>query len=290
MCRVVRGKFLLPLFIFIGLLAANPIYAGGCCLVLSVDNLPEIIVAGEPVTLTYTARVTFDDGTFVAQPETITAVHGDTGEQLLVTAESTSKRNQFEAVLTFPTAGDWQWQLGSRSMPPLMVRAANATSDDPLPSRPYAGMGFGTSLIGLLAVVIGLGAWFRHRSPYRLAFIIGAGIVALGGFVFQLAGPGLATAGTERAVFAIAPEEMGEALFVAKGCTTCHAHEALVITQTAVSAIGPDLTYYRGDPDFLRRWLAEPRRIRPNTLMPNLELSEQEIETLVDFLSPAPAP
>jgi hypothetical protein len=47
----------------------------------------------------------------------------------------------------------------------------------------------------------------------------------------------------------------------------------------------PDLTHYQGNPDFLRQWLRHPRAIRPNTFMPNLDLSEAEIEALVAFLS-----
>jgi hypothetical protein len=85
------------------------------------------------------------------------------------------------------------------------------------------------------------------------------------------------------AVPAIAPEHMEEALFVAKSCTTCHAHDGLTMTTTHSLRIGRDLTCYQANPDFLRRWLANPKNIRPGTIMPDLELTDQEIEVLVSF-------
>lgn len=85
------------------------------------------------------------------------------------------------------------------------------------------------------------------------------------------------------------PEQMvrqGEALFQAKGCPTCHEHEAVkAVSNADFSAdIGPDLSDYVPDPDFVRAWLQNPAAIRPNTAMPDLNLSEDEIEALVAFL------
>jgi mono/diheme cytochrome c family protein len=87
----------------------------------------------------------------------------------------------------------------------------------------------------------------------------------------------------------------GKALFLAKGCATCHQHAA-VSTSNSV-AIGPDLTNYRNSPDFLRRWLADPQAVRPQTapafgpsdVMPNLHLSPDEIEALIAFINNPPA-
>ena len=75
----------------------------------------------------------------------------------------------------------------------------------------------------------------------------------------------------------------GRALFQAKGCVTCHHHGA-VETSEAVP-IGPDLTHYRPNPDFVRQWLRDPATIRPGTAMPDLQLSEAEIEALIAFLA-----
>jgi cytochrome c1 len=46
----------------------------------------------------------------------------------------------------------------------------------------------------------------------------------------------------------------------------------------------PDLTHYQPDPAFVRTWLKDPQAVRPNTAMPNLGLTETEIEALLAFL------
>jgi mono/diheme cytochrome c family protein len=77
----------------------------------------------------------------------------------------------------------------------------------------------------------------------------------------------------------------GRALFLAKGCTTCHRHQGLDGLGTAsASFIGPELTTYQPDADFVRRWLRDPAAIRPGTAMPDLDLSEREITALIAFL------
>jgi cytochrome c1 len=76
----------------------------------------------------------------------------------------------------------------------------------------------------------------------------------------------------------------GRALFLAKGCATCHRH-ADVGRQPGLVAVGPVLTHYEAEEAFVRRWLRDPQAIRPTTTMPNLALAEQEIEALVAFLA-----
>lgn len=75
----------------------------------------------------------------------------------------------------------------------------------------------------------------------------------------------------------------GRALFLAKGCTTCHRHKALG-ELSGRAAIGPDLSDYRPDPEYTARWLRDPAAIRPNTQMPNLDLGVAEISALIAFL------
>lgn len=90
---------------------------------------------------------------------------------------------------------------------------------------------------------------------------------------------------------AATPALDGEALFLAKGCATCHQHAA--VSTSYRTSIGPDLTRYTNSPDFLRRWLADPQAVRPQTApafgpsgtMPNLHLSPDEIEALIVFIN-----
>lgn len=77
--------------------------------------------------------------------------------------------------------------------------------------------------------------------------------------------------------------ETGKALFVAKGCNMCHTHARA--PASTLGGIGPNLTDLNLPADYLRRWLANPQAIRPATQMPNLDLSGDEIEALVAFLT-----
>jgi len=79
--------------------------------------------------------------------------------------------------------------------------------------------------------------------------------------------------------------ERGWALFRNKGCVTCHVNTRVEGHTGVLGSVGPNLTGYTNDPDFLRRWLANPPAVRPGTRMPNLRLSEAEIEDLVAFLN-----
>lgn len=286
-----RRLRLLPLWLFLSLatflggLAVEPVQAG-CCLILSVDELPRTIVADRPVTMSYTARLTNHLAETTGHfQETFIFVHAETGEQLAVEAVPVEgEPGRFQATLIFPTAGQWQWQLGGRPMPPIVVQlpVAQAAATPSLPAFDaplLAGAG------GLLAAAVALFFWIRQRTRYRLAWVALAVMVAAGGFTLRaVATPEAALAERETAMPAIAPEAMGEALFVAKGCVTCHRHDGVAASRESIG-IGPTLTAYQGDPDFLRQWLRNPRAVRPNTFMPNLGLSDAEIETLVAFLS-----
>ena len=82
---------------------------------------------------------------------------------------------------------------------------------------------------------------------------------------------------------AINPVAYGKALFLAKGCVTCHVN-GKVGTQFSVEA-GPNLTNYKVIPEYVRVWLHDPASIKPATQMPNPQLSDAEIEALIAFLS-----
>lgn len=100
-----------------------------------------------------------------------------------------------------------------------------------------------------------------------------------------LLNPVRATAGAE--IAGVKPDaEHGRDLFIAKGCITCHRHDAISDVQSISSfSTGPNLTGYRPEPTFVREWLRDPKAIRPNTYMPTLGLSKSEIDALIAFLS-----
>ena len=75
---------------------------------------------------------------------------------------------------------------------------------------------------------------------------------------------------------------LGKTLFVAKGCVNCHAHRDFT---AAPESFGPVLSNYQPNAEYVRRWLRDPAAIKPATQMPNLRLSEAEIEALIAYLA-----
>ncbi len=99
------------------------------------------------------------------------------------------------------------------------------------------------------------------------------------------------------------PEDDGYQVFLAKGCTQCHTvrfedEEASNIIERA-SFNGPELTHFASRSVFagavlpaegqsrdeaLKDWLADPPYIKPGSFMPDLALTEAEIDALIVWL------
>ncbi len=83
----------------------------------------------------------------------------------------------------------------------------------------------------------------------------------------------------------------GAQVFANGACVTCHA-----IRGTAAQArVGPELTHVgsrrsiaantlTNTPENMRRWLRNPQAVKPGNLMPNLNLSDQDVDALVAYL------
>ncbi|HVM03680.1 MAG TPA: cytochrome c oxidase subunit II [Acidimicrobiales bacterium] len=82
----------------------------------------------------------------------------------------------------------------------------------------------------------------------------------------------------------------GAALFRAKGCASCH-----TVKGFSAGELGPDLTHLQQrkvfagaifdlNPANLRAWLRDPPAEKPGALMPNLDLTEEEITDLIAYL------
>lgn len=130
----------------------------------------------------------------------------------------------------------------------------------------------GASLI-LLALALLLVSWLPRGAGDQQQ------VAALSEVVSEAPLPPTATAMPTRT-----PAEYGRALFTARGCSTCHRHDGLNLKQDPSLKMGPNLTVYEPDPDFVRVWLADPAAVRPGTQMPDLNLSEEQIEALLVFL------
>jgi cytochrome c oxidase subunit 2 len=120
----------------------------------------------------------------------------------------------------------------------------------------------------------------------KLAMALAAGgivLLLLSAFPLGAAAPAAAVVAPVVAPTS-APAATGRALFLAKGCATCH-HHADFAGSGALGEGVPDLSTNRWNADFLRRWLADPPAVKPGTTMPNLHLRPDEIDALIAFLT-----
>jgi cytochrome c2 len=83
--------------------------------------------------------------------------------------------------------------------------------------------------------------------------------------------------------------ELGQNLFIAKGCIVCHHYKGMEEVRRNFSEfrVGPDLPSLMtmsAEPATIHTWLKDPTAIKPDTKMPNLELKKTEIEALTAFL------
>jgi mono/diheme cytochrome c family protein len=262
------------------LLLATPALAGGW-VVITLDELPAVR-AGEPVTLGFMVRqhgVRPIDGVDVV----VSAHHVASGERLEWTAQKGKETGHYLVEAVFPQPGAWQWHVTAEpfpqvtELPPLDVLPAVASAA-PGPAMRAATTLLRAAGISLLAIGALLAVVQRHR-PGLFAGLGGAALLLLG----------LVTAPAPPVEVAAAPPVQekaaaGGALFLAKGCVTCHRHDAISADGNDRLNIGPDLTSYQPDPAFVRAWLRDPAALRPNTQMPNLRLSDGEIEALLAFL------
>jgi mono/diheme cytochrome c family protein len=198
--------------------AFGPAAPVGGWAVITVEDLPEYLTAGEPTRLEFTVRQHGMRPLTDLEPR-VEASSGSMRTNVDVKARFVSGR--YTAIITPPKSGDWTVTIHS---------------------------GFMSSRVTLLPIrVVDPGA----RVP------------------------------------SVPEREQGRALFVAKGCVTCHVHEEAKAELS--TAVGPELTGRRYPADYLKRFLANPAIAvaqRPATWqMPNLGLKPREIDALVTFVN-----
>jgi hypothetical protein len=255
--------------------------AGGWA-VVALEELPGGVVVDQPFNLRFTVRQHGNHLMSGLSP-VVTLRQTGTGERVAAQAAETANEGVYEATVRLPAEGTWSWSIeaftGNFAMPPLTVAAAPAQAPmGPAPSTSSF------QVLGAVALVAaaGLGAaWLRQRRRLWLAGVAVALLISLVAFGWpRPPARGLAAgAGAD-----LTPVQMGEALFVAKGCISCHQNDKVTLVPKRAGGIGPNLTGYTASPEFLRLWLADPPGLKPNTLMPDLDLSETEIEALIAFL------
>jgi mono/diheme cytochrome c family protein len=289
---VARRLLIVVAAVVLAALTALPTLAGGWA-VVTLDHLPARVIAGEPVTIGFMVRQHGRHPTDGLHPR-ITATHVESGEAVHTTAVAEGATGHYVATLAFPNEGEWRWAIDAFSfaqpMPALTVHPAgtvgvgdggkNAARSSLLVVEQTVWPAVG--ILGLTTVVVVLIVSQRKRLRFAPALALVAAAIGLAGFVAVAQRP-VASASQGAAP---APADLGRDLFLAKGCVVCHQHAAVAETRQAFAsfAVGPDLTNYPANPDFLEDWLKDPAAVRPTTSMPTLGLSDQEIEALIAFL------
>ena len=272
-------------------------YAGGWA-VVTLDELPTQVVAGQPLQIGFVVRQHGRTPVSGLSPA-ISAVHTDSGKTVRATATSQGEEGHYVATLDLPSAGTWKWSVDAfgafaQPMPALDVLANAPIATAPAQSMRAgavpdlgdvtAALPFAIGILGVAGALAALAAWTRTRKPVLLALLVAA--TAVGAFsIGWAAGRPPQTQASQPAD--TQPEVLrGADLFLAKGCVVCHAHEAFTAERREFSGfhVGPDLTNLQRDPDYLRVWLRNPAGVKPGTEMPALGLNGPEIEALVAFL------
>jgi cytochrome c2 len=268
--------------LLIGALMVLPVMAGGWA-VVTLETLPADVVAETPFMVEFTVRQHGQSLTGGLTPQ-MTAVHLETGESVTVQAEAGKQTGYYSAAITLPSSGQWRWHINAfgadQPMPDITVQPVAVSS--PAPAAPVRWPLPAVATAGWAAAAGCFLVWWRTRRRMVLALGLITAVIGAAALVSLIQQP------AETAVAQSAPEimplvEQGEALFVAKGCVMCHLNEKSVALEAP--HIGPDLTHYQGDPEFLRTWLTDPSTMKKSTQMPDLQLSDGEIEALIAFLT-----
>jgi len=289
-----RSRFSLLLAIFLSLLITYPAFAGGWA-VITLDELPSGAVAGEPLTVGFTVRQHGRTLMTGLSPK-VTAILG--AEKLVFPAEADGGPGHYAATLTLPKAGDWQWAIEAftmyQPMPMLSVVAASETATLPA-KNPVAIPWLASTAIPVSVAVLALGLiaamiGFRRRS--RPIMMVTA-IFLLAGFSLLAVGTGVITSADAKAkseisnTSSLSQVELGRQLFLAKGCITCHNNSKATRSSEywTIEMGAPNLSNFSASPEALRLRLKDPTQVKSDTKMPNLELSESEIEALIAFIN-----
>ena len=290
-----RFRISIALALLLSIVLVIPAFAGGWA-VITLDELPTGVVAGEPLTIGFTVLQHGKTPMDGLDP-TITATLSKS-ETFVVYAEPDGEPGHYAATLTFPTEGNWNWSIRAfsmeQAMPALSVAAPIAA---PVSQQPVAATApiSAVSIVRVLALVIGLaGLVVAYQRKSRLAVGLTAVclLVGLGSFVTGSGVPESVEAQSKSAVEAasapsISQVELGRQLFLAKGCITCHynSRAASESDYWTIDMGAPNLSKFSASPEALRLRLKDPASVKSDTQMPNLGLKETEIEALIAFIN-----
>jgi len=285
-----RSRIVLWMVLLLSLIIVPAVSAGGWA-VVTLDELPVSAVAGEPLTIGFMVRQHGISPTSGLSPTITFTLPKE--EQFTVIAKEDEVTGHYSANVTLPKEGDWYWTVDAFSFPQPMpiitvVAPAVTVTSQPVATEvvPYM------LIVRVVALGLGLlGLFFALRTKSRTAIVLTALclMVGIGSFI-----PGPTVPKVEaQAEPTSQPEEVfifqveyGRRLFIAKGCVTCHVNDKAFAKDSVHIDMGaPNLTSFSASPEALRLRLKDPTLVNSNTKMPNLNLSETEIEALIAFIN-----
>jgi cytochrome c2 len=267
-------------------LLVSPALAGGWA-VITLDELPGEIIAGQPLEIGFTVR---QHGVTPVDGLTPTIHARQAGVTLTEQAKAQGETGHYIATLTFPQAGEWTWSIqaftGNQPMPPLSVIAAPAIAQSKTQASAPVNFSLLAGTLGMVGLVAGAFVAFRRKARWAIALLV-LGLVLGAGSIASAAEQPKARSEAQSVAedASVSQVEAGRRLFIAKGCMVCHSHsETNGIREIAVD-MGPNLTNIKASPEYLRMWLKDPLSVKSTAQMPVLGLSEAEIESLIAFIN-----
>lgn len=275
-----RRIYTILFVLLICLSSTSPALSGGWA-VITLEKLPDNVVAGEPFQVSFRARQHGQRFVDDLSPRVI-ASHTETGEEVIVSAAPGEKAGQYTAELILPEPGTWRWSIKAwhqPRMPDLHVAAKYAPAA--LSHNKLLALLTGT----LVLFTAGLFLALRPRISSPKAAFLASLCVVIAGMSLASLRSDASTSSSASPSEQRSQVEIGHDLFIAKGCLTCHVNDRIEPRYISFSSqIGPNLKDYPTSAEYLRVWLKDPASLKPATQMPNLELTEDEIEALIAFL------
>ena len=296
-----HSRHALVIALLMSLVLAVPVFAGGWA-VITLDELPTDVVAGEPLTIGFTVLQHGQTPMTDLHPIVVANLHKET--EFKTIAEAEGKPGHYTATLTFPKEGEWSWSIQAFTMDqkmPMLTVAAPAIAAANLPVIvEETAASFASPMILVSAAVLALGlagavVGYRRKSRPVLAL---TALCLLAGVILLIAGAGATSEveaqaksevvmGNAEGEASLSQVEYGRQLFIAKGCITCHVNTRAASQSEywTIEMGATNLSNFSASPEILFIRLKDPSAAKSDTQMPNLELKKEEIEALVAFIN-----
>ncbi len=293
-----KTKLAIGLAFLLTLIFTIPVFAGGWA-VITLDELPTDVVAGEEFTIGFTVLQHGKTPLTGLTPIITANLYKD--EQFTIAAKEEGKPGHYTATLTFPKEGEWNWTIEAFSMqqkmPTLIVSAPSvAVVSEPVTESTAQISALPNFIIAIAAFVIGLVSLFftvQRKSKFAagvtaLCLMIGLALTVVVGTSVPAVEAQNESSSSEAIESSAAQVEYGRDLFIAKGCITCHYNSKAASRSEYVTinvAGATNLSNFSADPIVLEMRLKDPTSVNSNSQMPQLDLTKEEIDALIAFIN-----